>query len=139
MKAFGKEPKTGKWIEATPEDFDRDPGYPRGSVLNFQADGEFLADSGTYIDKVDRFLFTTGVTVVDIRGGERLGGKDLQAPSQVMLMDPSGNFVIRREFDDAAEVTAARDLYSKKRDGAKDFQPEGGRRGGAVDVMQGAR
>ena len=77
VEAFGKDPKAGNWIQATPQNAEKDKEFPRGSVVNFVDDAEFLVENGSYIDKSDSFRFYTGITVVDMRGGERIAGRDL--------------------------------------------------------------
>ena len=50
-------------------------------------------------EKVD---FKTECLVLDMRGGERLAGKnrDLNAPGEILLLDPDGNLVIRNDVED---------------------------------------
>ena len=129
VEAFGKDPKAGNWIEATPQNAEKDKEFPRGSVVNFVDDAEFLVENGSYIDKSDSFRFYTGITVVDMRGGERIAGRDLTAPARVLLMDPAGELAVRRELDDATEVQSHRDMFVKERGGGSGDreQPDPGR------------
>ncbi len=121
MRAFGKDPKTGNWIEATPPNAEKDREVTRGTVINFVSDGEYLAENGTFIDKINNFPFQTGITVVDMRGGERLPGRsDLTMPSRVLLMQPTGELTVRTEIDDLADVQAHHDTFGKKKGAAAD-------------------
>jgi hypothetical protein len=109
VQSFGRQPKTNDWIQAKKE---RD--FSRGGVANFQEDAEYLMAQQMQIDKVDSFPFHTGITVLDMKGGERLGG-DLLSPSRVLLMDPAGGLAIRQEMDDAQDVQSHRDMFAKKK------------------------
>ena len=52
----------------------------RGSVANMSEEAEILVEQGDYIDELKSFDFRTGITVVDIQGGDRLT-RDLSAPA----------------------------------------------------------
>jgi hypothetical protein len=109
VQAFGRDSKSGELIEAAQE-----KEFIRGGVANFQETAEYVSNDGTKIEKADYFPFLTGITVVDMRGGERLG-KDVLASSRVLLMDPAGGLSIRSEENDEREVKAHRDMFTKKK------------------------
>jgi hypothetical protein len=113
VDGFGKSTETNNWIQASTM-----KEMPRGSVANFVEDAEYITEQQTHIDKAKSFKFTTGMTVVDIRGGERLAQRgDLLAPASVLLMGPAGELSIRRETDDAAEVQSHREVFAKAKPG----------------------
>lgn len=90
----------------------KEDGFRRGSVANMTDDVEIITEGNRYIDLVKSFDFRTGITVVDIRGGERLT-KDFSAPAKVLLMDPTGQLSVRNELDDFDEVDQHRLLFEK--------------------------
>lgn len=98
----------------------------RGSVANMTEDVEVLVEGGNYIDEVKSFPFRTGITVVDIRGGEKLPNK-LLTPAQALLMDPTGHLYVRQEEEDFDEVDHHRLLFAKPEKGSQGA-PFGGRR-----------
>lgn len=82
--------------------------FTRGSVINMREhakviwSNEFKAD-----DTVEEpeFNFNTGVTLLDVTGGEKLpNSRDLTAPARVLLMDSGGRLMIEDELDDYATV-----------------------------------
>jgi hypothetical protein len=76
----------------------------RGYIANMtQRDQRYIGPDGTWIDEVESFAFRTGITVLDVDGGESLG-KDTTAPARVLLMGPAGELYIRNELDDALAV-----------------------------------
>jgi hypothetical protein len=109
----------------------------RGYVANFIVkDQEYLGPGGQWIDTMESFKFYTGITVLDMQGGETLA-KDNNAPARVLLMGPAGELHIRRELDDKPAVTYHRLLFEedrrRQRDGEMQTSPyggEGGRYGG---------
>lgn len=126
VDGFGKAADTGTWVQAA-----KTKEFPRGAVVNFVEDSEYLIETQTHVDRYDSFKFLTGITVLDMRGGEKHGRGDLTAPSRVMVMGPSGNLEIRRELDDAADVQTHRNIFTKPRPGTGGRDAELGRRGGA--------
>lgn len=100
----------------------------RGYVANMTEDAEVIAERGTMIDKVDDFKFRTGLTVVDIRGGERLT-RDINKPGSVLLMDPSGQLFVQREPDDVDMVELHRAIFAEPEQNAP-AGGYGGERGG---------
>ncbi len=73
----------------------------------------------------ERVDFKTQCLVLDLRGGQRLVGKnrDLDAPGEMLLLDPDGNLVVRNDVDDFEQYLKQK--YPPKRE----FRM-GGRRGG---------
>jgi hypothetical protein len=127
---FGKEPKTSSWIQAVPENVEKDKEFVRGSVVNFVHEAEFLVENGTYIDTTKDFRFYTGITLVDMRGGEKFKTGDLTSPSRVLVMDPAGGLSVREELEDATAVKAYRDTFTKKRATSERDNPLESRRRG---------
>ena len=85
--------------------------FVRGSVLNLAEKADVVwSERATAEDQEqlkEEFLFRTGITVVDMRGGERLSRKnrDLTNPAQALLMDPAGRLFLQAELDDSEAVT----------------------------------
>ena len=104
----------------------------RGYVANMVEETEYITPDGRSIDKKDSFKFLTGVTLVDVMGGEKLT-RDLQAPARALLLDPAGEMYIRNELDDAATVHLHKMMFAKpdrrNREG-EGGRGEGGRGGG---------
>lgn len=111
-------------------------GLRRGSVANMTEDVEVLVEAGDYIDEIKSFEFRTGITVVDIRGGEKLT-RELLTPARALLMDPTGHLYVRREEKDFDEVNHHRLLFAKPDRGSPNV-PFGGRREMGFDA-RGAR
>jgi hypothetical protein len=110
VDGFGMSPQSSAWVQASKIK----EGLSRGSVVNFSEDSEYLLESRDYVDRYDgKFNFITGVTVLDARGGEKLGRGDFTAPSRVLVMGPAGELKIRRELDDVADVQQVRDIFTK--------------------------
>jgi hypothetical protein len=112
----------------------------RGYVANMVTrDQKYLGPDGRWIDVLDSFKFHTGITVLDMDGGEPLPGKDNTAPSRVLLMGPAGQLYIRNELEDkpAADLHEyLMDQYDKAIRGESTYPgrggygEEGGMRGG---------
>ncbi|HEY2415502.1 MAG TPA: hypothetical protein VGI40_24885 [Pirellulaceae bacterium] len=107
VDSFGSDDK-GKATEAAKED-----EFKRGSVANMTKDVEILDNQGqqAFIDLAKNFQFRTGITVIDIDGGEQLA-KDLKKPARVLLMDPAGQLFVQNEVDDQDAVQLHRDIFS---------------------------
>jgi hypothetical protein len=84
--------------------------FRRGSVANLIRDTEYLGPG--YIDYREDFRFFTGMTLLDIAGGEKLS-RDFDAPSRVLLMGPAGQLYIHSEVDDEPFVERHRVLFEK--------------------------
>jgi hypothetical protein len=116
VEGFGRLPETGSLIQAAKVK----EKVLRGTVANFVEASEFIIDEGTHVDRADKFSFTTGLTVLDMRGGEKLGRSDLTTPGRMILMGPTGGLFIRRELDDAEDVQTNRELFAKPRPGTSE-------------------
>ncbi|MCH7751568.1 MAG: hypothetical protein IH898_05370 [Planctomycetes bacterium] len=103
--------------------------FLRGSVLNVEEKPKVIwadranRDTNEWNEK---FVFRTGITVVDFRGGKRLSSKnrDLTVPARVVLMDPAGHLFLQNELDDSESVTEFQDAIEGNLDG---LSPYGGR------------
>jgi hypothetical protein len=110
------------------------PHLSPGFVANLVAkDQEYLGPGGQWIDKLETFKFYTGMTVLDMEGGETLG-KDATAPARVLLMDPAGELHIRNEMDDKQDVTNHKMIFERPKNRGREDEnmrsPYGGERGG---------
>jgi hypothetical protein len=104
--------------------------FRRGYVANLVAkDQEYLGPGGQWIDKLETFKFFTGMTVLDMEGGEKLG-KDATAPARVLLMDPAGELHIRSEMDDKEDVTYHKMIFERPKVRNREEEMRGGERGG---------
>jgi hypothetical protein len=110
----------------------------RGYVANMVEETEYILPDGQSIDKKDSFKFFTGITVVDVAGGEKLS-RDMDAPSRVLLLDPSGELYIRSELDDAEAVKLHRLLFAKPKKGRDGEMPMRGGEGGFFRGGRGER
>jgi len=76
----------------------------RGSVVDFAQPVEVLQPTKREYMDIEDYKFETGMLVADLRGGERLPGRASQnattAPSELMLIDASGNISVINEVDD---------------------------------------
>jgi len=77
---------------------------------------EYLGPGQMWIDTMDSFRFMTGITLLDVRGGEQLA-KGSTAPARALLMGPAGELYIRNELDDKPAVKSHRLIFEKKRGG----------------------
>jgi hypothetical protein len=115
--------------------------FRRGGVANLktEADAIVVGDEGELLlDKIKDFQFHTGITVADIRGGERLPGRDNLRPARVLLMDPAGQLFVRTELNDTDNVKLNEAIFDEEADGrrAGGGDPFGG---GMRDEMMGPR
>lgn len=129
VQAFGVD-ESGKPIQTAKE-----KDLRRGSIANMTEEAEVLGGGGEYIDKMKDFKFYTDIAVLDIQGGDRLGGK-LTEPARVLLMDSAGQLYIRDELEDFDDVDEHNAIFAKDetggRGGRDDFRGRGdyGRGGG---------
>jgi hypothetical protein len=136
-QSFTDEPRAGLLVESFSAD---DKGkaiqgakqfddFRRGYVANRKSETEVILneDGQQFIDKIKDFQFRTGITVVDIRGGERLAGRDNSRPARVLLMDPAGQLFVQKELDDRDAVEMHEAIFSEDADGGRGFM--GGRGG----------
>lgn len=141
-KSFNDEPAAELLVEAFDLDEEGNAIHAanpkelrRGYVANMVEDTEYITPDGKSIDKKGAFKFFTGITLVDVAGGEKLT-KDLQAPSRVLLLDPAGELYIRSETEDAAIVHLHKLMFAKpdrrnrEGDGGRGDGGRGGGRGG---------
>jgi hypothetical protein len=117
VESFGTDDK-GKATQAAKEE-----DFRRGSVANMTKDVEFLGPDGRYIDLQKNFPFHTGITILDIDGGNPLA-KDVKEPARVLLMDQAGQLFVQSEVADADAVQLHRDIF------AEPDKQRGGRLGG---------
>jgi hypothetical protein len=139
VESFGSDDK-GKSTQAAKEE-----DFKRGSVANMTKDAEFVGNDGAqpYIDLAPKFKFQTGITILDIDGGDPLPpSKDLKRPARVLLMDPAGQLFVQNEVADTDAVQFHRDTFAepdKQRGGRPGPTAPGGREGprGAAGFQQG--
>jgi hypothetical protein len=122
VESFGKDDKQNGIQSAKEKDF------KRGSVANMTEDGEVLVEQGRAIDPIKNFPFHTGITVLDIDGGDQLA-KDVKKPARVLLMDQAGQLFVQNETDDADAVQLHRDIFADadKQQRGRPGAPTGGR------------
>lgn len=81
-----------------------DNWYPLGSVLNFAQKAKIIWSTLYKIDPEEpqespSFKFLTGLTLVDLDGGEQLGkNRNLMAPARALMMDSSGRLLMQNEL-----------------------------------------
>ena len=121
VESFGADDK-GKAVQAAKE-----AEFRRGSVANMTKDAEILVEQGRFIDLEKNFKFRTGITIVDIRGGERLT-RDSETEARVLLMDPAGQLFVQKESDDADAIERHRAIFAEP-DKDSPYGAPGGRGG----------
>ncbi|MCA9232013.1 MAG: hypothetical protein KDA57_15300 [Planctomycetales bacterium] len=77
--------------------------FSRGSVINLHEKAKVIWANNFRPDTDPEFDFRTGITLLDVSGGEKLG-KDLTVPSRAVLMDPAGRLFVQSELDDLEPV-----------------------------------
>jgi hypothetical protein len=106
--------------------------FSLGSVMNLENQKvEILVDNNRFLKEVDDFDFRTAVTLVDMIGGEKIGG-ELTAPAQALLMDAAGRMYVRDELGDATDIENYELVYENKggdAGGERGMMPGGGRGG----------
>jgi hypothetical protein len=129
VESFGVDDK-GKATQAAKED-----EFKRGSVANMTKDVDILVEQGRAIDVQKNFPFRTGITILDIDGGNSLA-KDIKEPARVLLMDQAGQLFVQNEVDDADVVQLHHDIFTEDKDNKR-----GGRPGvrGEMGGREGAR
>jgi hypothetical protein len=98
---------SGKAMQAQKEKY-----FRRGSVANMTEDAKILVDQNQFIEQVESFRFHTGITVLDMCGGNRLN-RDMSQPASVLLMSSAGQLSVRNELDDADEVERFKTTFAK--------------------------
>jgi len=110
VESFGTDDK-GNAIQVAEEE-----SFHRGSVANMTKDTKVLVEGGRAYDPVSRFPFRTGITVADIRGGERLT-RDEERPARVLLMGPAGQLFVQDELEDAEAIEMHDSAFSEETSG----------------------
>jgi hypothetical protein len=78
----------------------------RGTLLNFKANADVIHPVNLRYKNLENYSFRTQCLVVDFDGGQQLpeanadDDEPLLGPSELLLMDANGQFIIRNEFDD---------------------------------------
>ena len=108
--------------------------FSRGSVLNLHDEAQVIWSASYRPDeeegaKEPQFDFDSGITVVDMCGGERLSSRnrEMTAPARVVLMDAAGRLTIQNELDDSEEVVVFNEVIES---GGENSRGYGGGRGG---------
>ena len=89
-----------------------DDWYPRGSVLNFARKAKIIWSTLYKIDPEEPqdspdFEFLTGLTLVDLEGGDQLGkNRNLTAPARALVMDSSGRLTMQNELAQGKTIRA---------------------------------
>ncbi len=109
--------------------------FSPGSVMNLENQKvEILVDNNRFLKEVDDFDFRTAVTLVDVAGGEKIGG-ELTNPARALLMDAAGRMYLRDELSDATDIENYELIYESKGAGGpggggeRGMMPGGGRGG----------
>jgi hypothetical protein len=122
--------------------------YARGSVLNFAKQAQVIWSSLYKVSAEEPtesplFRFLTGLTLVDVDGGEQMTkNRKLLAPARMLMMDSAGRLRMQNELDESKTVRSfdyimqqSADADRRAREGAEERGPGGrggggGRRGG---------
>lgn len=100
----------------------RDESFVRGSVLNVNDKPKVIWASRYEEEETPKMPFLTGVTLLDVTGGDKLT-RDLDMPTRALMMNAAGQLFVQDEMDDLETV----DEYEKIIEGGND--PRGGRGG----------
>lgn len=91
----------------------------RGSVANVEDEAEVIwtSDREPPPDNED-FKFYSGITLIDLEGGERLSSRNrsMTSPSRALLMDPSGKLFVQNELESSPTVEEFTDIVENSRD-----------------------
>ncbi len=112
--------------------------FTRGTVMNLREAAKVVWSNQYNVQKDPEFDFTTGATLVDIQGGDKLSSKnrDLLAPARVVLMDAAGKMTIKEELKDLPTVKGYQTILESPPDergggyGGEGYGRGGGGRGG---------
>jgi hypothetical protein len=115
VESFGTDEKGNAIQVAEEADFDR------GNVANMTKDTKKIVEQGRAYDPVSDFKFRTGITVIDMQGGERMT-RDMQRPGRVLLMGSAGQLFVQTEMNDADVVETHKLTFAE--------EPTGGAGGG---------
>ena len=107
--------------------------FSRGSVLNIHDEAQVIWSASYRPEEEDgvkepEFDFNSGITLVDMTGGEKLPDKS-RAPARVVLMDAAGRLTIHSELDDSEEVVEFNEVIESGGDNSRGGYG-GGMRGG---------
>lgn len=118
-KVYNAEPSIELLVEAYDVDNDgkamqaeTKEEFHRGSVANMTKDAEILVQRNQFIEPRPDFKFHTGITVLDVRGGDRLS-RDMDEPASVLLMSPAGQLTVRKQLDDEGDVERYDTIFTK--------------------------
>jgi hypothetical protein len=101
--------------EGTPIQVAKQKDYARGAVVNVN-EKMFQVDANhQWREPVDSYPLYTNITLLDVDGAEKLPGKDMVAPSRVLVMDAAGELSIRDETEDSLEVLQLKTLFTEDR------------------------
>ncbi len=80
--------------------------FARGNVINIHDKATVIWANKFSPDKEPEFDFRTGVTLLDLRGGEKLSNRnrDLTVPTRAVLMDAAGRLFVQTELEDMEPV-----------------------------------
>jgi hypothetical protein len=88
-----------------------DAWYTRGSVLNFTQKAKIIWSSVYKVnaekpDESPVFRFFTGLTLIDLDGGDQLVPKNrnLKAPARALVMDSAGRLMMQNELDQGKTI-----------------------------------
>jgi hypothetical protein len=128
-------------VEGKPTQAAIEKEFHRGGVADLVSDVEVLTIDGRWIDEVKSFGFRTGITVLDVKGGEQLS-RDHKTPARVLLMDPAGQLFVRNELDDLPAVERHRLTFQEpdrrnRNAPAGGGYPEGGEGGRGMEMGDG--
>ena len=72
----------------------------RGSQANAVTDVEYLRPTEFDLEKLTGYNVQSDAIVLDMLGGDRIGGLDLTTPGEMLVLDSQGNLVMHNEMDD---------------------------------------
>jgi hypothetical protein len=112
----------------------KEKAFRRGYVANMIEETEYVGPDGRWIDTIEGFKFLTGITLLDVDGGEQLS-KDAAVPGRALLMGPAGELFIRKELDDKPAIDLHKMIFEKDKRGGRNgegdqYRGEDGGRGG---------
>lgn len=119
-----------------------DDWYTRGSVLNFARKAKIIWSTLYKIDQEEPqdspdFEFLTGLTLVDLEGGDQLGkNRNLTAPARALVMDSSGRLTMQNELAQGKTIRTYDFIMKQDAEAARraremeDGRGPGGRGGG---------
>jgi hypothetical protein len=95
----------------------RSDSVKRGSVVNIQDQAIVIWTKLVSEKMKTEFDFYTGMTLIDIAGGEGLNRKNRNfiAPSRAVLMDATGRLFIQSQVDDSETVIAYQDIVDSQK------------------------